>query len=339
MRLNISYATDEKYVKLVATSMISLFENNNEFTEIYVYIIENNISESSKKELINIALKYKRNVEFIELKEICNGLKTDNSFPISSFSRLFLSNLTNIDKIIYLDCDSIVNNSFYDLWNENIEDYYIAGVLDTINSFYKTTVGLQHESNYINAGLLLINLKKWRDDKIESKFLDFINLYNGSVPHHDQGTLNAICNDKIYILHPKYNLMPPMLIYNENKIKKLYSLNQYYSQKELDEASENPVFIHFTADFYNRPWFKECSHPMKNIFLKYFNKTAWKYQFEDKKLTKNARIMYLLYKFLPFKIYNIINKFIAYRKHNRIKLKLNRSKNDESFSKCNSTYL
>ena len=77
--------------------------------------------------------------------------------------------MINLDKIIYLDCDSIIADSLEDLDNIDISDYYIAGVQDTVTNFFKTSIGLNKDDRYINAGMLVINLKKWREDKIEEK--------------------------------------------------------------------------------------------------------------------------------------------------------------------------
>jgi lipopolysaccharide biosynthesis glycosyltransferase len=322
--LNVAYGTDENYVKLVATSMMSLFESNQDFLNINVYVIENNVSQKSIEFLKDVVKNYGRNINFVSLKDISEGLKLNTNFSISSFSRLFLANISGVDKIVYLDCDSIVNDTFNELWKMDISDYYIAGVLDTVELYNKRVIGLPDDTKYINAGFQLINLKKWRDDNLVDKCLDFINSFHGNVPHHDQGTVNGVCNGKIKILHPKYNLMGPMLIYNTEKIKKLYGAEYYYTQEMLDEAIANPIFIHFTADYFNRPWFQNCTHPMKDIFLKYYTKTPWGTKLENVELCRNAKIMRFLYNNIPFFMYNKLNEYRLRKKFLKIKQKIRR---------------
>ncbi len=314
MRLNIAYSTDELYVRHLGVSMISLFNNNREFREIFVYIIENNISNSSKENLTKIASNYGRNVDFISLDMLSKELTVDNTFPISAYGRLFLGQLIEINKIIYLDCDTIVAGSLYDLWLRDISEFYIAGVQDTVNRYYLTSIHLNNSYRYVNSGFLIANLKKWREDNLEDKFVNFINEFNGSVPHHDQGTINGVCKDKILILEPNYNVQCPMLHFSSTQIKRLDRLKHYYTQEQLNNAKNSPIFIHYTNGFYNRPWNKNCSHPMVNIYLNYLNMSPWKGILLDGQLCRNAKIMKFIYKYMPFFIYEKISNLISYKK-------------------------
>ena len=188
MNLSVVYSSDNNYAQHVGVSMISLFESNIEFNSIHVYLIENNISFDSKVNLKLICDKYNRIIKFIDFNKFSNKLQLNigDSISVNSYARLFLSSIidNSVDKIIYLDCDSIVNGSLCELWNKNISEYYVAGVSDTVSDNTKLQVNLDSNSPYINAGMLLINLKKWRDDDIEKNFIEFIDSYNGNVFHH-----------------------------------------------------------------------------------------------------------------------------------------------------------
>lgn len=314
MRLNVAFSSDENYARHIGVSMLSLFQNNINFDEIYVYIIDSDIKQETKCELNNIAKRYNRRLIYIPFEEMCAELNTDNNYSLSSYGRLFLSRIKEIDKVLYLDCDSIVISSLKNLWEEDIEQFYVAGVQDNVNVFYKTGVGLNKNYRYVNAGFLLVNLKKWREEEIENKFLNFIDDYKGSVPHHDQGVINAVCNEHILILHPRYNVQCPMFQYSCDQILKLDHITSYYTQKEINDAIDNPCFIHFTNGFFNRPWNKDSTHPLKNKYLEYLDQTPWNKNILDNKLCINARIMRSLHKYLPFPIYSRINDVVTLKK-------------------------
>lgn len=53
-------------------------------------------------------------------------------------------------------------------------------------------------------------------------------------------------------------------------------MKTYYSQNEIENAKKKPKVIHFTGELFNRPWFLNCSHPMKQIYLDYLAKSPWK---------------------------------------------------------------
>jgi len=314
LRLNVAYSSDDNYARHLGVSMISLFKNNISFDEIYVYIIENNISSTNKKKLNKIADEYERNIIYIPFKELCSDLKTNNNFPLSAYARLFLARIDDIEKIIYLDCDSIICDSFIELWKKDISDYYVAGVQDNVNQFYKLSIGLDKNFRYINSGFLLINIEKWRLHDLERKFMDFIAKHKGDVPHHDQGTINAVCKNSILLLHPRYNVLPPMFQFSRKEIMKLDNVNSYYSKEEINEAKQDPCFIHFTNSFFNRPWNENSTHPLKNIYLNYLNQSPWRGEIEDNKLNRNTRIMKTFYKYLPFYIYLFIDRLRILKK-------------------------
>lgn len=314
MKLNIAYSSDDNYAQHVGVSMTSLFDNNRNFDEITVYIIENKISKLNKEKLQKIAKDYNRNLIFINFEEYEMKLHLDigNSISVSAYSRLFLADIVNeIDKIIYMDCDSVINGSLYELWSTDLENYYVAGVLDTVSNETKLKVGMSENDNYINSGMLLINLKQWRMDNIQKKFIEFINYYNGNVFHHDQGVINGVLKEKILILHPKYNAMTTFYTMSLKNIMKYYNMNEYYNEYEIMEARKEGVFIHYTPVFVKRPWIKGCKHPLKEIYIKYLKVTPWK----DSPMWKDKRsigekFVSTLYNTLPFNVAKLICDFI-----------------------------
>lgn len=322
MKLNVGFSSDNNYAKQLGITILSLLENNRIMDEICIYVIDNGIDEKNKKIINKIVESYDRKIYFLEFKKLCQGLKTDNTFSISSFGRIFLSRIEEVDVIIYMDCDAIVCDSLEELIKIDMTNYYVAGVQDNVSPFYKESIGMKKDDKYINAGFLLMNLKKWREDEIEKKCLKFIERYNGSVPHHDQGTINGVCKEKILFLHPKYNVQSPMFDIDVETAKKYaIGMQKYYTQQEINEAIKNPVFIHYTAGFYNRPWNKNCTHPFKDKYLYYMNKTIWKNELENGKLNKKVQIMKGLYKILPYKYYYLINQIISNQKEKKLRKK------------------
>ncbi len=311
MDLHVVYSSDNNYVQHVGVSLVSLLENNTEFTNIHIYLITNDISTENKDNLVFICEKYGRDITFINFAEFARTipLNIGNSISINSYARLFLVSLLqkDIDKVLYLDCDSVIHNSLRPLWCEDISEHYAAGVWDTVADHTKEKINMPVDSTYINAGMLLINLKKWREDQVEQKFLDFINLHNGQVFHHDQGTINGVLHEKILILHPKYNAMTTFFTMSRDTMMKYYGMKHYYCEKELNGAVANPVFIHYTPAFVNRPWVRGSKHPLTYVYKEYLDMTPWKDTdlWEDKRRTKE-KIVSFLYNYLPFEVANTI---------------------------------
>ena len=314
--LNVVYSTDDNYAQHTGVSIISLLDNNRHFLNIEIYIIDNNISSENREKLVSIVDKYDRQLTFIDFSEYKNKLKLNMewSISISSYARLFLSDMlpSHIDKVLYYDCDTIIVDKLDEIWNEDISNYFLAGVKDTVNSNIKIAVGMNKSDDYINAGMLLINLKKWRQDNITDRFLDFIEQNNGKVTHHDQGVINGTLNGCIKILPLKFNVMTVFYTMKREDIIKYYNIDwDFYSEEEINEAINYPVYIHFTPGFVYRPWIKGCKHPKKDIYWKYLRITPWS-NFKSLKDTSKIHIKIInnIYQRLPFRLANRITKLI-----------------------------
>ena len=276
--MNIVLASDDNYVPLLTISIVSFLENNsNEFNEINVFILDDGISKQNIDKINNILNKYKCNVVFIKTKNIEHlnskivSLEKDNIASFTTYSRLFIGSLIpdNIDRIIYLDCDILVVNSVKQLWDEDISDYYCAAVLDCCNTTVQKMLGISEGDNYINAGILYVNLKKWREDNVEEKFIEFIMNNQNRYYQHDQGIINNTFKNNIKIISPKYNLQGYFQFMSYKVSKKFSGIdNEYYSKEIIDEARKNPVVLHFCGSNFFRPWKNENNH-YTNLYKKY----------------------------------------------------------------------
>lgn len=314
MKVNIGYATDENYAKHVGISMTSLFINNKEIEELIVYVIENNLKEDTKIKLLDIGKKYNRKVEFILCDKICSGLDVNVSFPKAAFSRLFLTRVKELDKILYLDSDTIINNGIQELYSTDISKYEMAGVQDNAAYYLLKKIGMNKNNKYINSGVLLMNLKLLRENNFEKRVFDFIKKNKGKVNHHDQGIINGVCKNSILILEPKYNMMPEMLYMTVKQSNFLYNVHNYYSQDEINDAVNNAVVIHYIEKFTGRPWFEDCSHPLKNRYLELLDESDFDKELTNDGFSKHVKMRKYVYENFPFIVYVIFEKILDIRR-------------------------
>ncbi len=310
--INIAYACNEAYMEQTMVSMISLFENNRNHDNIKIYFVDMGITIESKRKLNMLAGTYGYKLDFIIFNDLASDLhiKDTGRHIASVYAKIFFSGLKDIDRILYIDSDTVVVDDIATVYFENLENYLCAGVTTLVNAENSYLENITDEDVIINDGVVLINLKLWRELKTTNKCLEFIQLHNGKPPVLSEGTINVVCRGKIKRLHPRYNLMSGLLDGTESKFEKLTS-RSYYSQKELDEARENPCIIHFLAAFYNRPWFKDCSHPLKDEYIKYRNLTEWRRKaLGNQKLPIRIRLVSFLYHYLPINIFIMIRKIV-----------------------------
>ena len=284
--MNILYTLNDKFVPQVAAGITSVCENNKDVDKIVFYLMSLNISDENKKELKKYIKKYKnRSIEFIELSD----MKKHFSFEFDTtgwnpivLARLLLDKLLpkDIDRILYLDGDTIVRGSLKDLYEINMDNYSIAASIEpTINKKRKNELGLE-KYPYYNAGVLLVNMKHWRKNKSGDKIIEYYKEHNGKLFANDQDAINGSMKDYILTISPKYNFYNIFYQYNYKFMKKLMKPVPYISEEEYKDAVKNPVIIHYLGE--ERPWRNGNKHKYRDDYNKYLDMTPWKGQnYED----------------------------------------------------------
>jgi lipopolysaccharide biosynthesis glycosyltransferase len=173
-------------------------------------------TENFKIELMPI----RANMEALD-DRMSNRLRCDY-FTLTIYFRLFIPSMfPQYDKGIYIDSDVVLTDDIAKLFDIDIGENYIGACNDLsiadippLVAYTEKAVGV-NAKEYINSGVLLMNLKKMRDDDLEGHFLSLLNKYHFDSIAPDQDYLNAMCNGKIYYLEEKWDTMPndakPML--------------------------------------------------------------------------------------------------------------------------------
>jgi len=311
--MNIAYSCNEAYIQHTGISMISLFENNKEVKEINIYFVSKDVCHQSLEILKKICVNYNRNLIIIPFESICYDLKLkDTGRHIETiYSKLFFERINNIDKIFYLDSDTIVTGSLEELWDVNLEGYFVAGV-ETYTVGVKKDLNLLESDIFINDGIVLMNLKEIRSANLVEEFLNFINYFEGAPPLLSEGTINVVCKNKIKILDPKYNLMSGFILYeNDSRYYKSSLLGDFYTKEMIINAVASPIVIHYLDAFYNRPWSRYCTHPLKHQYLYYKTLSPWKNEkLTNRKLSKKMRITGFIIQKLPYEIFSFLKKLL-----------------------------
>ena len=276
--IQIVACTDTNYVMPCGVMFHSICKNNSDEEIIFYVIIDGSVTEENKNSLQKVVSGYmvRKELIFYQINgDKINSLpRLDSSNPKAYISkatyyRLFLTEILPdyIDKVLYLDVDMVVERSLRELWAINLRDKGIAGIPDYSEGgpdrYFRLHYSMAY--GYFNAGVLLINLKKWRDENILQQFMEFLECHGDWIKLHDQDVLNRIFHQDKVNLPIKYNLQEGHLL--------KYPMYDYWRyEAELLEARKNPVIIHYTD---NKPWWKKCQNPYKYEFLKYKDETEW----------------------------------------------------------------
>ncbi|MDE5753725.1 MAG: glycosyltransferase family 8 protein [Oscillospiraceae bacterium] len=280
--LHIVYASDDRFAEILGVSLVSLYENNGDMNEIFVYVLDSGISEANKNRLLSICTKYDREeIQFISARDISKilsmNVNTDRG-SLSQYARLFVSRdlPEALERVLYLDCDIIVNSSLYELWNLDLEGKTIAALKDAFSKQYRKNIELQPNDIMFNSGVMLIDMKRWKENQIERKLLSFIKRHNGVIQQGDQGALNAVLSKDIYCFHPRFNSITIFYDFTYEEMQVYRKPVDFYSKKDIKQAVERPVIIHYTTSFTStRPWIEGSKHRYKDRWLYYKSKSPW----------------------------------------------------------------
>ena len=255
--------------------------------------------------------KQKRNIEFIEINNIEEhfNFKFDvTGWPKVTLSRLLMDKLLpkNIDKILYIDGDTIVRGSIETLWNTKMDNSIIAASIEpTVSKERKERLQMLNYP-YCNAGVMLINLKLWRQVNATQLIFDFYKKFNGNLFACDQDAINGSLKEYVKIISPKYNYFNVFDQYPYYFLRRNVKPAKYISKKKFMEAKKNPVIIHYLGE--ERPWRLGNKHRFRKDFYNYLNQTEW----HDMKFEQGWN--------LYFKCWNIFNLFMKPFPYLRLKI-------------------
>lgn len=274
--LKVAYACNDGYIMQTGISILSLLEKNKEFNSITIYLISKDISLQNINCVRDIVEKYHRQFEVIRFEDIAWDLKLSNigRHIETIYAKIFFSRIAGIKKLLYIDSDTIINGSLKKIWQENLDGFYMGMVETYTGEDAKKSLGLTENSKFFNDGVAIVNVEYCRKNNLIEKCIAEIANYNGNPPVLSEGILNKVCNDKIKSISPRYNMMAGLHMYISLSPKYI-AAKLSYDLKDLMESYENPVIIHFLSGFYNRPWTDNCSHPLKNDFIKNKNISPW----------------------------------------------------------------
>jgi lipopolysaccharide biosynthesis glycosyltransferase len=277
--MNVVYASNDGYARHLGVSLYSLLEHNKEADKIHVYILSMGLSEENKNRLIGIGAQLEREVIVIELGDLKErfSYKVDTGgFDLSIMARLFVGEVLpeTEERVLYLDCDTVVNASLKRLWEMDLESNMVGAVMEpTIYPAVKESIGLLPEEPYFNSGVLLIDLKRWRKEEAQKLLLDFYSSRGGKLFAGDQDTINGALKGRIKPLPPRYNFFTNYRYFRYSHLIKLSPVYQTITKKSFQEAKKHPVILHYMGD--ERPWKQGNLNHYRKVYDHYLSLTPW----------------------------------------------------------------
>ena len=277
------YASDNRFAEILGISLVSLFKCSGDMSEINVYILDSDINNENKLKIKQICNMYKRKCPiFITAKNISQELGITVSIDrgsLSQYARLFVSSIlpNEIHRILYLDCDILFKQSIKKIWELDLQEKTVGVLMDAFSKYYRANIDLKPNDIMFNSGVMLIDLDKWKQKRIEQKILEFISNKKGKIQQGDQGALNAVLAHDVFCFDPCFNAVTIFFDFTYSEMMTYRQPPKFYSPNEIKDAILNPVIVHFTTSIFSkRPWIMGCKHRYVNDWLECKMKSPWK---------------------------------------------------------------
>ncbi len=268
----IAMAADDNYTYPTLVAITSLMENSKKDTHYDIYIMTpGEFAEENSQKLLNLQEKYDNRckISLIDMKDRYKDTNDRGHITTPTYYRLSLSSLLpSLNKIIWLDGDTLTFEDLTDMFNIGMDGVYYKGFLD--NNVHGTKAFGVENDHYICAGVMLINLEQLRQDNMEAKFDAFIKENNEKLVQHDQTVINVVCAKNNGVLPAKYGIFnfgveDASRVYTRGLVAK-----NRYTEDEMISAYRKPAILHCI----HKPW-TDPAWSKANLWWDYAEKTGY----------------------------------------------------------------
>lgn len=283
--ISVVIASDNNYAPHLGALIASIFDNINRHAVVELLILDGGISGANKAMLKHL-VPDTSTLHFIPMRDEFTSYFTHMHFSKATFYRLILDSiLASRDKVIYVDCDTIVLGDLQDLWDIDMEEKPVAAVHDYIMEHFRNSkvlsadftgsqpadrylrdyVGIapEHCADYFQAGLLIMNLRRIRELGLSKRMTD--SLLSRKYWFLDQDVLNKYFCGTHLRLPAEWNFV--------NCTDAITNSLDSRSAKELNEARDNPKLIHY-AGHEAKPWNNPSAY-LSEFYFYYLRRTYW----------------------------------------------------------------
>ncbi|MCR8660518.1 glycosyltransferase family 8 protein [Paenibacillus endoradicis] len=284
-KFHVIFSSDDNYIQHLIATLVSMLENTNYAQHIIVNVIDGGISEENKQYLNVLVNKYNSSIKFLDIDtSMLENVVVNGHISEATYYRILIPTLfeNSISKVIYLDCDLIVRHDIYEFYNIDISNYALGAI--KVNEYNRhEQLGIPKDSKYFNAGVLIINLTKWRINNISTLVMKFIATYPERLKMWDQDALNAILYNDWYEIDYIWNLRAQL--FNQD-----FQTAGFDSEAVFENAKNDPAISHFTTA--SKPWHFLNNHPYKEEYFKYLDVSKYPYvKFPEKGFILTKKII------------------------------------------------
>lgn len=281
--LNILYQSNDAFAPLLGVSLSSLLKNAVNIEKLKIYIINKEICADNISKIENLCHSYQRELIWISAEKIENLIAEYRLPPYKGFRKnnmsimkIFAGEFIQAERLLYLDCDTIVTGNIGELAGLDMKNYPAGMVQDSIiPTKYKQQIGFSKEDNYYNSGIIYFDLVQWKKQRCLQRIADLAQtgVTFGTV---DQDYINVALKNNIYTLDFKYNVQCMHFLCSPECYKKYFSdIKPSYEFQSIKDGCLSPCIVHYEKFCGMLPFHANSVHPCTKLFDIYLKETDW----------------------------------------------------------------
>lgn len=297
MSMNILCACDENYAAYCGIMLTSLLENNRG-QDIAIYILVSGLSEKSEERFRKLEHLYGCSIHLIVPDESAFDecvVREEDHVSLATYYRLLCGNLLpeSVTKVLYLDCDIIVNTDISALWETDLDSGLCGVVTDAF--YIEASERLAIDTKYFNAGMMLIDVEAFRRQDVARKCFKLMREEPERIKFHDQDLLNIVVGDKIKRLPLRWNMLTAFL---RTDHAEQYIAPEMEAEIAAEAAHPERLIIHY--EYLPKPWqpWVMIRHPFYNLWHEVRHRSLWADAPIDRKVPLSLKLRILTLKAL-----------------------------------------
>ena len=284
---NMMFQTSDQYAPYTGVAITSILESNRDVQDMRFFIFGEAISQDNQEKFRELEKRYGCQVELIDAAPIVAHLLSQNAGMYrDSFASYFKDFAPNIlkerypemSRLVFFEADMLMPGDLTELFTMDLKGKAMAMALCPTHKGNMRAMGLDPDKGFYNAGMMVIDLDAWKSHDCERRLMDCWQENKDFFFGTDEGCMNLALHDDVLLLPLKYDYFTPLDTIGVDALLKIYDCEEtgYYSRREILATQGRAAVYHCFRSFCLRPWEKGNTHPQREMWMDYLNRSPWK---------------------------------------------------------------
>jgi lipopolysaccharide biosynthesis glycosyltransferase len=276
-RIALACAADAAYVRPLAAMVQSVLANLASRREIDVFVLAGEIEPDDRAKLSESWSRQHATAHWLDARDSqFAGVPLWGRMPVTTYYKLAVTDLlpAELDRVLFLDSDLIMLGDVGALWDADLGSHHLLAVQDRVVPYVSSpfgistwaTLGLDRNAKYFNAGVMVVDLERWRRDRVPQQVIEYLRTNHENVYFWDQEGLNAVLAGRWGELDERWNCNVTVPGVFESVVATAHSNGS-------SGSDSGPWVLHYTGNL--KPWLYPSRNPQRQRYFDYLDETPW----------------------------------------------------------------